>query len=558
MLNFRLIERDTEQKLFAVSPQDLSHAKPAEKTRGKIELVEFDRTLRVRAIKTFAVLALTLLVWSYTTEIADIAAAPGQLIPAHDVQLMRAAFDGTIASVNVKEGEPVRKGAELLALDKTNYASELKKYEHELNIAEREYQRHVHAEMVVRNYLQQPDKLPVDLSGVTAVAQAIGNLYAAEQRLRRAESDVKLTASGSDISNLGALTFQQGHLDQQRKYKQSALSHRTDQFALDEKKVTQQIESLRNQAELQQEAMVQKQLAVQIAQKQLDAYETAFQSGAASKAECLNAKIRLADAGKELLQAQTAKTETTGALQRSEHELAQQKASHSMEKLQMAAGLKDLSASASQIPLKMRAAERELFDSRNLCQVALRNAQAEQQNELAQITMQQKEVETLKATIASEKYTLQKCVLTAPVDGTVALMHVQGPGQVVAHGETLLTIVPTNEELLVEAYVPNADIGFVHAGQPVRLELPAYPYQQYGTIKGKVMLVDDSPSDDKQHSDAYRILVLPDRTWMMCQGQKFVLRKGLGVDVQIVLRKRRLLMMQLAPLLKMQYAHFTG
>lgn len=54
-------------------------------------------------------------------------------------------------------------------------------------------------------------------------------------------------------------------------------------------------------------------------------------------------------------------------------------------------------------------------------------------------------------------------------------MHLQGPGQIVQQGQSLLTIVPTNEDLLVDAYVANSDIGFVRNGHPFVLNFPLIP-----------------------------------------------------------------------------------
>lgn len=546
-------------KLFAVSPEKLSHDAPSSAGRERIERVEFNRQLRSQSIKVFGAVALLLLLWSYLTQIADIAQAQGQLIPAQDVQLMRSAIDGKVTDIKVKEGDAVKKGDLLVTLDTTNFETELQKSEHELKIEQREYERHVRGQRVLVNYLRNPSVALVDLSGVTAVAQSIGQLYAAQKRLTRAEADMKLISrKAGNVSQMGALSFQQRHLKEQSKFKQSALTNRLQQFAIEEKKLSDEIDSLQRQLKLQQLATAQKEASVGISRKQLAAYERAFASGASSKTECLDAKMGVEDKERELTLAQSSQLQTDGAVQSAEHELAQLRSTHSVSKLQMDAGLQDLSANGAQIPMKMRAAERELLEARSAYEVALRTAQSENSNERSEIILRQKSIAELQAEITGQKHILAKCELHAPVDGTIALMHLQGPGQVVQHGETLLTVVPTNEELLVEAYVPNADIGFVHKDQAVRLAFPAYPYQQYGTITGKVVQIDDAPSNDREHDTLYRILVLPQRNWMVCQGQKIWLRKGLDVDTQINLRNRSLLMMQLAPIFKLQYSHFKG
>lgn len=526
---------------------------------ANVELVQFNRQLRGRAVKTFLLIAVMLVTWSYLTEIDDIAGASGQLIPAQEVQSMRAAFDGKIAAVNVQEGQKVAKGTLLITLNRDKFAAELQKYEHELSIAQRDYDRHVHAEKVIGDYLKRPEVLPTDLSGVSDVAQSIGNCYAAYQKLVLARSDMQIAAnSGNGVSTIRALSFQRSHLDEERKLKEQSLADRLRQFSIAHNKLADKIVSLQQQLELQKLAVKQKSESLDIVKQQLQDYQTAAETGASSQAECLNARMRVEEAERELTQAQTVFRSNLGELSAAQHQLNQQKHANAVSQLQLDANIKDLSASAAQIPIKMRDAQRELLEARHLYQVALRNAQSEHVGEQAEISLHQKQVSALKAMIQSQRYLLERCELRSPLDGVVALMQVQGPGQVVQQGQTLLTIVPTDEDLLVQSYVANSDIGFVKNGQPVRLEFPAYPYQQYGTITGKVIQINDAPANDKEHSDSYRILVKLDRDWMMCGGQKFLLRKGLGANVQITLRKRRVLLMMLAPLMKLRYMHFEG
>ena len=59
-------------------------------------------------------------------------------------------------------------------------------------------------------------------------------------------------------------------------------------------------------------------------------------------------------------------------------------------------------------------------------------------------------------------------------------------GQVVTSGQALLTIVPPEAPLEVEAMILNKDIGFVRSGQPAVVKVDAFPFTRYGTIDGSV------------------------------------------------------------------------
>ena len=80
-------------------------------------------------------------------------------------------------------------------------------------------------------------------------------------------------------------------------------------------------------------------------------------------------------------------------------------------------------------------------------------------------------------------------VLKAPVDATVLELADRSVGSVLKEAETLVTLVPDNAGLYVEANIPSRDVGFVAVGEPVRVKLEAYAYQKYGTLDGKLVVV---------------------------------------------------------------------
>jgi hemolysin D len=90
-------------------------------------------------------------------------------------------------------------------------------------------------------------------------------------------------------------------------------------------------------------------------------------------------------------------------------------------------------------------------------------------------------------------------VLRAPVNGVVLEIPKKSVGSVVQAGESMFTLVPTDVPLLVELQVSSPDAGFVKVGDPVKVKLDAFPFQKYGTLKGKVQVV----SEDSFSRDPY-------------------------------------------------------
>jgi HlyD family secretion protein len=92
--------------------------------------------------------------------------------------------------------------------------------------------------------------------------------------------------------------------------------------------------------------------------------------------------------------------------------------------------------------------------------------------------------------------------LRAQQDGVVLNVAKVSPGSVLQSGEQVLTLVPVDTPLEVEADVAGTDAGFVHPGDTVTVKFDTFPYTQYGAAEGVVQVVSadsfTSNPDDKQ------------------------------------------------------------
>lgn len=107
-------------------------------------------------------------------------------------------------------------------------------------------------------------------------------------------------------------------------------------------------------------------------------------------------------------------------------------------------------------------------------------------------------------------------VITAPQTGYVTKIYVQGIGETVKEGESIVSFMPADIELAVEIYVDPIDLPIVHKGQHVRLQFDGWPAivfsgwpgASYGTYGGEVYAIDQFISPNGK----YRVLVRPDVT----------------------------------------------
>ncbi len=79
--------------------------------------------------------------------------------------------------------------------------------------------------------------------------------------------------------------------------------------------------------------------------------------------------------------------------------------------------------------------------------------------------------------------------LRAQEDGTVLTVSKVSVGSVLNPGQQLITLVPTDAPLEVEANVDGKDDGYIGVGDPVDIKFDTFPYSQYGLAHGVVRIV---------------------------------------------------------------------
>ena len=113
--------------------------------------------------------------------------------------------------------------------------------------------------------------------------------------------------------------------------------------------------------------------------------------------------------------------------------------------------------------------------------------------------------------IAELRDRVDSATVVAPVSGLVQSLPNPRPGQVVAPGEVVAEIVPSDEGLLFEARLSPRDIGFVAPGQPAKVKVDAYDFSRYGALPGVVDSVSATTIADPRGAPYYRLRIRLDR-----------------------------------------------
>lgn len=192
---------------------------------------------------------------------------------------------------------------------------------------------------------------------------------------------------------------------------------------------------------------------------------------------------------------------------------------------------------------------------------AKQNQLTESASVLSQLpTVMAQKVQTLRNDLAATDQRIAEIkgrrdyVIRAPVAGRIATLQAT-VGQP-AHPQRLqLEIIPEEGTLHAELFVPARAIGFVEAGQPVRLLFDAFPYQHFGTYRGQVVRVSqtillgsDTGGPIKLNEPAYRVIASLERQDINVHGKNVALQPDMLLRADIILERRSLMSWMLSPL----------
>jgi HlyD family secretion protein/epimerase transport system membrane fusion protein len=143
---------------------------------------------------------------------------------------------------------------------------------------------------------------------------------------------------------------------------------------------------------------------------------------------------------------------------------------------------------------------------------------------------------------------VKRTVVASPVDGKVVDVKFKTVGGVVQRGETIMSVVPTGDELIVEARLQPSDVKVVHSGLEAKVRLSAYSSRIVPNIPGIVRTVSaDRLYDENNHQPYYLARVGIDRVWLKRLAPTVALIPGMSAEVLIVTERRTMLDYLLKP-----------
>lgn len=157
------------------------------------------------------------------------------------------------------------------------------------------------------------------------------------------------------------------------------------------------------------------------------------------------------------------------------------------------------------------------------------------------------ELVDVEQTLLRTRERLDRLDVRAPVGGIVKGLSITTIGSVVAPGEVLLEIVPVGEALIVESRISTRDVGHIHPGQPVDVNVKSYDSARFGTLPGTLQRVSASTYLDEQNMPYYRAEISLERGYLGNDPNRHPILPGMTVEAGIVTGKKTVLDYMLKP-----------
>jgi adhesin transport system membrane fusion protein len=150
----------------------------------------------------------------------------------------------------------------------------------------------------------------------------------------------------------------------------------------------------------------------------------------------------------------------------------------------------------------------------------------------------------------------KRTLITSPIDGVVKNMRFTTLGGVVKAGEPIMEIVPTDDQLVIEAKLNPTDRGYVAVGQSARVKISTYDFVRYGALEGKVTQIAADSNADQKGETYFRVIVETEKSYLGDDPTTLLITPGMQATVDIHTGKRSVAFYLMKPVLKLKNEAF--
>ncbi len=434
--------------------------------------------------------------WAMFSKVDETGTARGRLEPSGKTFILDAPVAGTVDTINIQEGDAVEAGQSLLELESDIVNAELQQLQTQLVGQE--------------NKLNQLELLKKQLLLTV-------NTQEQESQAQKLEKQAQIAQARQQVQF----------------YQKSYNSQQEEKLA--------QVNQAKQDVVYSQTALNSAQTRLARAQKEIERYRKAWEQGVISE-------VRVVEQEDLIAERQEAYDRARSELQQAELRLAEQQNSY-------AQVVRQAKSDIDKAQLQLQEQEKSYQTLIHTGKLAILRSQEQLKNIETEIATLTAEIARSKSQIVSTQYQLKQRILKAPVKGTVFDLSIQKAGEVVQPGDAVAEIAPEGSSLVVVAQIATAESGSLTKGMAVKLKFDAYPFQDYGIVRGELTAISPTSklTDTEQGQVAnYDLEIKLDRDCLPTANKCITLRPGDTATAEVIVRQRRIIDFIIDPFKKLQ------
>ncbi len=131
----------------------------------------------------------------------------------------------------------------------------------------------------------------------------------------------------------------------------------------------------------------------------------------------------------------------------------------------------------------------------------------------------------------------KRYLIIAPISGRVNFLSFLQENQQIEINQTICYIVPENTKYFAEVIIPQSNFGKVTIGQNVLLKFQSYPFQEFGSVLGKIEFISDIPTEGSGYLAKVNLV----NGFTTTYGRTIQFRDGLTANAEIITKDIRLI-----------------
>jgi HlyD family secretion protein len=428
--------------------------------------------------------------------------------PAGEIRLVQAATEGTIQSILVKENQLVKQGDVIAHINDSQLQT--KKSQLQGNIQQ--------------NQLQ--------IAQIDAQIQALNGQIAAE----------------TDRSNRAVASAKADMKRTQRDYQDRNITANSD------------VQEAEANIKIAQDDLQKAQADFKSTQANVRATDAAFKTAIVKRDRYKNIAESGSISQNQLEEAQLAAAQQEQALESQKAALESQKQLIERQQQAVAAAIARKNrtlASLNPTNAIVAMATEKIAEERATGAVSLARLQQEQKSLFQRKIEIKNQINSAQKDIKQVEKELQNTVIRAAETGTILKLELRNSGQVVRSGEPIAQIAPSNAALVVKARIGAVDISKVQVCKTakiadcqqgkVQMRVSAYPYPDYGTLKGAVRTITADaiiPQNNNSNTSVapyYELTIEPEKLDLQKANQSYPIQAGLEITADIICQEESVL-----------------